>query len=217
VKDLLTKELRLAMSPLTALFLLAAALTLVPGYPILLGAFFACMGIFQSFLAAREANDTLYTVLLPVRKSDFVRAKYAFCCLFELLAFAIMAALTALRMTALAGAAVYRTNALMNATPLFLACALVIFAEFNAVFLGTFFRTAYNVGVPFFLFIAVCMVTVFAGEAIHFLPGLAFFNAPAGDRMGLQLALLGGAAVLYAGVTALSCRASIRKFERIDL
>ena len=93
---LLNKEFRLAASPLSWIFLVAAAMTLLPGYPILMGAFFVCLGIFQSFQNAREANDVLYTVLLPVRKADFVRAKYAFTCCIELIAFVLTAALTGL-------------------------------------------------------------------------------------------------------------------------
>ena len=73
---LLNKEFRLCASPLSWIFLIAAGMTLLPGYPILVGAFFVCFGVFHSFQNAREANDVLYTVLLPVRKRDFVRAKF---------------------------------------------------------------------------------------------------------------------------------------------
>ena len=137
---LLTKVFRLAASPLSWIFLIAAVMTLLPGYPILMGAFFVCFGIFHSFQNAREANDVLYTVLLPVRKRDYVRAKYAFSCCIQMLGFVLMAALTAVRMTALADGKPYVSNALMNATPLFLAFVLLIFTAFNVFFLGGFFR-----------------------------------------------------------------------------
>ena len=42
MKNLLKKELKLAASPLTWLFLVAAFMTMIPGYPILVGAFFVC-------------------------------------------------------------------------------------------------------------------------------------------------------------------------------
>ena len=214
---LLTKEFRLACSPLSWIFLAAAAMTLLPGYPILMGAFFVCFGVFHSFQNAREANDVLYTVLLPVRKRDFVGAKFAFTCCIQLIGFVGMAALTALRMTALSGGKAYLSNALMNATPLFLAFALLIFTAFNVFFLGGFFRTAYKLGMPFLAFGAATLVLIVVGEALHFIPGLAFFNAPAGERLGLQFALLGIAAVIYALGTFASCRACMTKFEKIDL
>ena len=217
MSKLLNKEMRLAASPLSYWFLAFALMTMIPGYPILVGGFFVCLGLFQSYQAAREQNDVIYTALLPVRKADFVRAKFAFTCFIQLLGFVLMAALTALRMTAMAGAAPYVANALMNATPLFLAFALLIFTAFNVFFLGGFFRTAYKLGMPFLAFGAATLVLIVVGEALHFIPGLAFFNAPAGERLGLQFALLGIAAVIYALGTFASCRASMAKFEKIDL
>ena len=53
MKHLVHKELRLAVIPLTWCFLLAGFLVLVPGYPILISAFFICLGIFYSFQQGR--------------------------------------------------------------------------------------------------------------------------------------------------------------------
>ena len=217
MKSLLIKEVRLAASPLSYIFLAAALLTLTPGYPILLGAFFICFGVFHSFQNAREANDTLYTALLPIKKSDFVKAKFAFTCSIQLIGFAICAALTAVRMTALSVAAPYVNNAMMNATPLFLAFVLLIFTAFNWLFLGGFFKTAYKIGMPFLAFGVATLALITVGEALHHTPGLAFFNAPAGERLGLQFALLAVAAILYAAVTGLSYAKAVKRFERIDL
>ena len=214
---LLNKEFRLAASPLSWIFLAAAAMTLLPGYPILMSAFFVCLGIFQSFQNAREANDVLYTVLLPIRKQDFVRAKYAFACCIQLIGFVLMAALTALRMTVMSGAKAYAGNALMNPSPLFLAFVLLIFTAFNLCFIGGFFRTAYKLGMPFLSFGLVTLALIVVGEALHFFPGLGFLNTTTGERLGLQFALLGAAAVIYALGTAMSCRASMARFEKIDL
>ena len=50
---LLNKEFRLCASPLSWIFLAAAGMALLPGYPILMGAFFVCFGVFHSFQNAR--------------------------------------------------------------------------------------------------------------------------------------------------------------------
>lgn len=217
MKTMLQKEIRLAASPLSYIFLIAGFMALLPGYPILVGAFFVCFGVFHSFQNAREANDTLYTVLLPVKKSDFVGAKFAFTCMIQMLGFTIFAAMTALRMTALSTAAPYVQNAMMNATPLFLAFVLLIFASFNGLFVGGFFKTAYQIGLPFLWFGIVTLLLIGVAEALHHLPGLAFLNAPAGEKLGLQFALLAASAILYAAVTVLACRSAKRRFEQIDL
>ena len=217
MKSLLNKEFKLAASPLAFIFLAFSLMTLLPGYPILCGAFFMGLGLFQSFQYSREANDTMYTVLLPVKKSDFVAAKYTFTCTIEMIGFALFAVLTAVRMTALSGAEPYLRNALMNASPLFLAFVLLVFTAFNVLFVGGFFKTGYKMGIPFLLYGIAAGVIIVAAETLHHLPGLAFLNTPSGERLGLQFACLAAAAVIYAAATALSCRTSKARFESIDL
>ena len=217
MKHLLTKEIRLATPAITWIFLAGALMTLLPGYPILVGSYFVLFGIFQAFQTGRENNDVLYTVLLPVQKGDFVRAKYALVCLVELLGFLISAALTAVRMTALSAAEAYVQNALMNATPLFLGFVLLLDMAFNVLFVGGFFKTAYKIGMPFLRFGIAGLLLVGAAEMLHHLPGMAFLNTPSGERLGLQFAFLGASAAIFALGTMLSMRASVRKFEKIDL
>ena len=215
MKNLLIKETRLFASILSWLFLAFAFMTLIPGYPILLGSFFVCLGIFQSFQTVRETNDVLYTVLLPVDKGDAVRAKYIFVCFIEILAWLLMAALTALRMTVLADAAAYVGNPLMDANLVYLAYAAVVFALFNALFLGGFFKTGYKLGMPFVFFIIAAMLTVGVAETLHHIPGLEFLNG--NDALGAQGAILAAGLAVYVLVTWASCRASRRRFETLDL
>lgn len=215
MKSLLIKELRLSTSILSWLFLAFAFMTLIPGYPILMGSFFVCLGIFQSFQTVRENNDVLYTVLLPVEKADAVRAKYILVCFLEILAWLLMAALTAVRMTALRDAAAYVGNPLMDANLVFLAYAALVFALFNVIFLGGFFRTGYKFGKPFVFFIVAAMLAVLLAETLHHIPGLEFLSGA--DRLGAQAAILAAGLVIWAAATLLSCRGAERVFEKIDL
>lgn len=217
VKRLLYKEIKLAASPLTFFFIAFGAMTLLPGYPILVGGIFVCLGIFYSFQAAREASDLLYTVLLPVAKTDVVAGKYAFVCLIEMLAFALMAALTVVRMTALAGAPVYVNNVMMAANPLFLGFALLLFAAFNLLFVGGFFKTAYNFGRPLVGFIIAAVLIIGVGETLHHIPGLEFLNRSTGELMWVQYVALAVCAAAYALGTWWSCGRSMERFEKIDL
>ena len=217
MRNLLIKEMRLAASPLTYFFLAAALMTMLPGYPILMGAFFICMGIFQSFQNAREVNDTLYTVLLPVKKSDFVSAKFVFVCLIQMIGFTACAILTAVRMTLLSSAVPYTENALMNATPYFLAWILLVFAAFNILFVGGFFRSGYKTGIPFLAFGIASLLIIGLAETIPHLPGLGFLRNPAGEKLGIQFVVLIAAAVIYTLATLLACRKAQARFEKIDL
>lgn len=217
MSNLLHKELKLAVSPLSWFFLAAAVMTLIPGYPILLGSFFVCLGLFQTFQTFREANDILYTTLLPIRKRDAVRAKFLTVLFFEGLSFLFMSVFTVLRMTVLSSASPYITNFLMNPNPVYLAFVLLVFLSFNVVFVGGFFKTAYKIGKPFILFIIIAMLLVAVSESLHHIPGLEFLHTPSGEKLGLQFAVLGAAAVLFIGGTFLSEKASEKRFESIDL
>ena len=57
MRNILGKEMRLSASVLSYLFIAFGLMFLLPGYPILCGAFFVSLGLFQSFQSAREAND----------------------------------------------------------------------------------------------------------------------------------------------------------------
>lgn len=216
VNSFLNKEIRLSALPLTWFFLVFAAMTLLPGYPILCGVFFITLGIYQSFQHAREANDIVYSVLLPMAKRNVVKGKFLFVALIELCGFALMAILTFLRMTVWADALVYRQNMLMNANLFYLGAALLIFGLFNVIFVGGFFKTAYQIGKPFVYYICAAFPTVGAAEALHYLPGMAAVNAFGFDHFVLQLSFLFVGAMVYMVITYLSYRKACTDFEKID-
>lgn len=217
MKKLLQKEMRLTASKLSYLFILFALLTFCPGYPILVGGFFVCLGIFQTFQAAREANDILYSALLPVKKSDVVKSKYVFCVFIELGGFALSAAATLLRMTVFKDAALYRANALMNANLVYLGYLLVLYGCFNAIFVRGFFKTAYRFARPFVLFIVAAFVITGIGETLFHFPALSSLGAFGFDCIGLQLAVFACGVFAYALLTLVSEKCAERDFERIDL
>ena len=214
---LLKKEIRLSSLLLTWLFIGFAFMTLLPRYPILCGVFFITLGIYQSFQNAREANDIVYSVLLPVAKRDVVRGKFQFVTLIELLGFALMALLTVLRMTLFQNATLYRQNPLMNANPFFLGMALLLFGMFNVIFVGGFFKTAYKIGKPFVIYIVAAFLTIGAAETLHHVPGLEALNAFGFDHLVFQLSLLLLGALLFIGMTVSACRQACADFEKIDL
>ena len=215
--SMLKKEMKLSASPLAYIFIAFGLMFFLPGYPVLCGEFFITLGLYQSFMYAREANDTAFSALLPVAKADVVRGKFAFACIIEISGFVVMFIASLLRMTVLADSAVYRANALMNANFFALGMALLLFGVFNLIFIGGFFRTAYKMGKPFVAYIIVCFVIIGLAEAVHHVPGLEAVNAFGFEHIGLQLAALLADAVCFAGLTLVSCRKACDSFEKIDL
>lgn len=214
---MLKKEMRLSTLLLTYLFIGFGAMALLPGYPILCSVFFITLGIFQSFQSAREANDIVYSVLLPVAKRDVVKGKYRFVILIELCGFSLMTIFTVLRMTVFVDAEAYRQNALMNANPLFLGMALVIFGLFNVIFLGGFFKTAYYLGKPFIIYSIIAFLVIGAAEASHHFPNMSALNAFGFDHFLLQVLLFTGGVLIYIFLTWSSYIKACNNFERIDL
>ena len=208
--------MRLSASVLSYLFIAFGIMTLLPGYPILCGAFFVTLGLFHSFQNAREANDIVYSALLPIAKHDVVKGKYQFSMMIEMAAFIVMVILTIVRMTVLSDAEAYRENALMNANLFFLGMTLVIFGLFNTIFIGGFFRTGYKLS-SFFPYIIAAFAVVGIAEAAHYIPGLEAFNAFGFDDIGLQIGLLAAGALVYLALTYVSYRKACERFETIDL
>lgn len=150
MKKLFYKEMKLSANPLTYWFIAFSAMTMIPSYPILVGSFFICLGIFHTYQQIREYDDVTYTVMLPVKKRDIVTAKYLFVLFIELTAFILCTLLTIIRMKILGTAVPYATNQLMNANMAYLGYTMIVFAVFNSIFLAGFFKTTYKIGKPFF-------------------------------------------------------------------
>ena len=217
MSKLLKKELRLAASPLSYWFLAFSLMTMIPGYPILVGGFFVCLGLFQSYQNAREQNDVIYTALLPVAKTDIVRAKLGFTVLIEIAAWCLSAVLTLVRMLLMSSAGVYTANAMMNANLVYLGWLAVLYGLFNVIFVRGYFKTVYKIGKPFVIFTILGLLVVAVAEVMHHLPGLAWLNSTGFDRFGGQLVFLLAGISLYLIMTGYTLNASVRSMERLDL
>lgn len=217
MKNILKKELTLSASILSYLFIPFGLMFFVPGYPILCGVFFTTLGIFQSFQNAREANDIVFSALLPIAKRDVVKGKFIFSCVIELGSVFLMACATLIRMTVLKDAPVYRSNVMMNANFFALGMALLTFGLFNLIFVGGFFKTAYKFGKPFVTYIFAAFLMIGVGETLHHIPGLEAVNAFGFEHFHLQLGLLIFGIAAYIVLTIISYRRACRSFERIDL
>ena len=211
------KEICLSASPLAFIFIAFGLMFFIPGYPVLCGSFFVTLGLFHSFQAAREANDIVFSALLPIAKKDVVKGKYFFVCFIEGCALLLMAAAVLVRATMLKDAPVYRENALMNANLFALGMAFLIFGLFNRIFVGGFFKTAYKQGRPFVTYIVVCFIVITIAEALHHIPGLEWLNAFGTDRLGLQMTLFAAGLLAFVVITVLSFKKACDVFEKIDL
>lgn len=216
MKTLLKKEFEFTAISLTYIFIAFSLMAFFPGYPILCGPFFVCLGIFYTFQIAREGNDVLYTILLPVKKRDVVKARYLFVVAIQMIAFSIITVITIIRMLLLAEAKAYATNPLMNANLFYLGATLLVFACFNIFFCGGYWKDAYKIGMPLLKAAVMIFVIIFVAEAMHHFPSMAELNIAFGC-MKVQIVSLFAGIVVYVIGTIYSCKKSMNNFERIDL
>ena len=216
MKKLFYKEMKLSANPLSYWFITFSAMAMLPRYPILVGAFFICLGMFHTYQQIREYDDITYKVMLPVKKQDVVTAKYLFVLFIEGTAFILCTLLTIIRMKVLGNSVPYVTNQLMNANAAYLGYVLIVFAAFNSIFLAGFFRTAYQIGKPFILFCVVGFIIIIIGETLHHIPHLESLNDPASVSVPQVVILVIGVAVFML-CTWVSYQKAVKDFEAIDL
>ena len=214
MNKLIAKEIKLTASPLSFFFIAFSLMTLIPGYPILLGAFFVCLGIFQTFQKAREENDIIYSTILPIKKKDIVTSKFIFVCMIESIAYACMVIFALLRLFVLNKSTPYAENQMLNSNLVFLGLVLFVFAFFNIFFVGGFFKTAYKIGKPFIIFVAIVTIIVVASEVLWRIPHLEFLNQ--GYHYSHSIVLGVGILTFVVG-TCLSHLKSQKCFEKLDL
>ncbi len=215
MKNLLIKDLRLALHPTVIIFLVLSAMLLIPSYPYYVILFYSSLGLFFVCLSGRENHDLEYSLTLPVRKGDIVRARIAFAALIQLAQLVIAIPFAILRQ-----ALPIPANPVgMEANIAFFAIALMLCGLYNLIFFPHYYAAPDKVGKAFALSSVLFFVLIAIAETLaHVLP---FFRnkLDTPDPMFLteKLIMLAAGIVLYAAFTLLACRISVRKFEKLDI
>lgn len=215
MSNLLYKEFRLAIHPLFFLILLSSALLLIPQWVY----FVAMMYLFfiaipNIFTDAKAKNDIGFTVMLPIRKRDVVKARVLSITILELLQIGLAAVFVTINM------ALYPNgNFMIDANIAYLGCVFVMYGIFNAVFFPMFYKNAYKIGWPLLAALTASILFATAIEtlvlsmpaAAHILDGIS------GEALLRQLPVIAAGIVLFALLTVLAYKKSAKNFEKVDL
>ena len=211
MKNLLYKEFHLAIHPLFYLVLLFGALMLIPQWVFFIAVmYFFFITVPNVFSMGKAANDTGFSAMLPVRRRDIVKARMASMIILEVLQIVVTAVFAAINL------AIYKEeNFLMNPNAAFIGFVFIMYGVFNLVFFPMFYKTAYKVGIPLIVAMAVAVVFAAAVEFLTFLPPLTVLH---GRQVGAaQLGVLAGGIVIFVLLNMAALRMSVKNFERIDL
>ena len=212
LSKLLYKEFKLALHPAAVLFLLLSSMMLIPNYPMYVLFFYNTLGIFFICLSGRENHDLAYSLSLPIRKRDAVRARIVFAVILQLaqcvLAVGFMFAL-----------GLGANEAGMDPNVAFFGLSFVMLAVFNYVFFTGYFSQPDKVGRVFACASIVTFVYIGIAEACTF--AVPFFrdvlDTPDPENMGTKCIILAIGAVIYGLTSYVVYRISAKKFEALDM
>ena len=215
MKNLLYKELRLAVHPTMYMFLAMPLLMLVPNYPYYVVFMYTCLAIYFTFLIGREQNDIFYTATLPVKKIDVVKGRFATVILFELASVLISVpfAVISAKINPNGGNA-----AGIEPNLAFYGLALIMLGGFNMIFIPEFYRTAHKLFRP--MIYAAVFICVYIGVAETF---AQYWHSPISeflDRAGIfaeHLPILAAGIIIYAALTFGAYKISAKRFGKVDL
>lgn len=213
ISNLLYKELRLAAHPNLFIFTSLGVLVIVPAYPYGMVFLFGCLAPFITFMYGRETNDIYYTSLLPVKKTDTVKAKFLLVILAQMTQILISLPFAYWRLHLLPEG----NPAGIEANIAYYGFGLIIYTIFNIIFLTHFFKTAYKAGQAFLLAIIPATLGVLMMEVIVHFPKFQWLDSVTLDAMMRQLPILFVGILVYIIGMYFAYRVSSSRFERVDL
>ena len=226
MKALLYKELRLAMHPICYVFIaLFPFLILIPSYPLGIGFIYILTCYPILFLGAnkgQQSNDLLYSVLLPVRKKDIVKARIAIVIIMQVVFMIFMTALYPL--ARLINTAIIQSSSKpdgitipglgLNSFVLLLAIGIVGYAIADLIFFPIYYKNGKSIVmstlftiIGFVLYIGVFTIV------LPFIPGFEIMN---NMHIGIQFAFLAGAILISLIFHLLVYRISSKRLEKVD-
>lgn len=216
--NLIKKEIALCLHPTAFIFLSFAALVFVPNYPYEVIFFFSCLSVFFCCMMTRENGDISFFCALPVKKEHIPLAKILVTIGLQCIILLLVGIIGAVK-GAVLPAEQYVNQAGISANLALVGNGAILLGVFNLIFFPRYFKNPDKPGVPFvigaiviFLLIGVFIVLRWTTPPYSItLNGLNTVNTGA-----KAVALIIGF-VVYIILSAISCKLSMKYFQRVDL
>ena len=212
---LLKKELRLALHPTSIIFLFLSAMVLIPNYPYYVIFFYTGLAVFFICLNGRENHDITYSLLLPIRKADVVKARFLLVSLLECLQIVIAIPFIIIKQQL----PISQNVVGMDANMAFLGMGLLMLGIFNLIFFSIYYKNPNKVGKSFlFSCIGMGVYMIVAESLTHMVPVFRdCLDTMGAVYIGYKLVVLVIGAAGYAALTLAACKRAQYFFEKIDL
>ena len=213
MKSLLYKEFKLAINPLFFLMALFAALIMIPGWLYFIAMMYTLfIAVPNIFITARGQNDLSFSVMLPVKKRDVVKARVLAIMVLQVLPVLTGAVFAVINIIVYKGSTFF-----MNPNVAFFGLVFVMYTLFNLVFFPGFYKTAYKVGGPTIWATAIAVVFMALVEFVNIaIPSIHAYIGGI-NNMAAQLPVLFGGILIYLLGTWLAYSISAKRFEKVDI
>jgi len=214
LKNLLYKEFKLVLYPPFYLVLLLTMLILIPSWVYFIAmSYIFFIVISNIFTLSKTNNDITFSMMMPVKKTDIVKARLFSVSFIELLN--IAAAVPC----AIINNILYKNNnALMNPNIAFFGFVFIMYGIFNLILFPTYYKTGYKLLWP--------LVGAMAG-ALGFAEGAEFFvltvpvlkealNSDNPDMLIWKLIALIGGILIFVLFNIIAFKLSVKRFNRLD-
>ena len=206
------------MHPTAFIFLFFAVLVFVPNYPYEVIFFFSCLSVFFCCMMGRENGDIAFSCALPVKKEHIPLAKMLVVFGLQGIILLLVGIIGAVK-GAVLPAEQYVNQAGISANLALVGNGAVLLGVFNLIFFPRYFKSPDRIGVPFvigavvvFLLIGVFIVSRWATPLYSIT-----LNGLNSQNIGAKAAALTIGIVIYIVLSAISCKLSMRHFQRIDV
>ena len=215
MKELMYKEFKLSMQPIAYIFLSLSALLCIPNYPYYVTFFYTCLGIFFVFQANRENRDVYYMMTLPIRKRDTVKARFYLVVCIEL-----AQVIACIPFAFIRDKFIPMNNQVgIEANVAFIGLSFIMLSLFNFIFLTQYYKSGYNIGLPFAKASTMIFVYIVVAEVmLRVIPYMRdYCDSVSTENQIKQIPVLFLGIILYTLITFLAYIKSADSFDKLDL
>ncbi|MBN2852541.1 MAG: ABC-2 transporter permease [Clostridia bacterium] len=210
--NLLYKEFKLTINPFFYILpFLTGALMLIPTWLYFFVLLYFCFITVPNFFANSKAqNDVSFSVLMPVRKSDIVKAR-----ILSVISLELLHMVTAVIYAVIHNKIYKMENFFLNPNIAFFGISFMMFALFNVILFPMFYKNAYQYGAAVGVSTGAAFVFTSCVELlVVFSPGVQ--SVLEGNTVS-QLLVLAAGIVSFILTAYIAYRLSSQRFEKVDI
>lgn len=216
--NLIKKEISLCLHPTVFIFSPFALLVFVPNYPYEVVFFFSCLSVFFSCMMTRENGDISFTCTLPVKKEQIPLAKMLVVFGLQFIIMLLVGILGAIKGVILP-AEQYVNQVGISANLVLVGNGAILLGTFNTIFFPCYFKKPDKIGVPFIIIAIVIFLLISIFIVLRWITPLysTTLNGLNSENTGAKLVAFAIGIVIYAILSVVSCKLSMKHFQRVDL